>query len=98
MADRYDDAELLLVERLADCGVRSVRFVGGPGRVGVWLVTDSDVEAHALRARVGVGETVTEALRSAGFTTREAATSGVVVQSEETVARDYEGSWFYAMR
>jgi hypothetical protein len=24
--------------------------------------------------------------------------SGVTVQSEETVARDYEGSWFYALR
>ncbi|MCS5497420.1 hypothetical protein NY547_09245 [Cnuibacter physcomitrellae] len=98
MAEEHVAAERLLVELLADSAVRSVRFVTGPLPVAVWLVVEDDEEARALRTRSDVDEIVSRALREAGLASRDVEGFRVVVQSEETVVRDYEGSWFYAMR
>lgn len=98
MTDGHLAAERLLIELLVDSAVRSVRFVTGPLPVGVWLVVEFDDEARALRVRSDVDDIVSRALRSAGLASRDVDGFRVVVQSEETVARDYAGSWFYAMR
>jgi len=37
-------------------------------------------------------------LRAVGFSPIDLASSVVIVQSQQTVDRDYEGSWFYALR
>jgi hypothetical protein len=96
--EKFKGAERLLVEQLADSHVRSVRFYVGPLPIGVWLVTETDAEAKALRARVDTGEVVSRVLRRVDMPESDIEGFGLVVQSEETVARDYEGSWFYAMR
>lgn len=41
---------------------------------------------------------VAPVLRTAGFTESELGELVVVVQSQQTVDRDYAGSWFYALR
>ncbi|QJU55090.1 hypothetical protein SCB71_18750 [Herbiconiux sp. KACC 21604] len=98
MADAHDAAERLLVDLLADSAVRSVRFVTGPLPVAVWLVVENDAEAQELRSRSDIEDIVSRALRRAGLPSRDVEGFRVVVQSEETVTRDYEGSWFYALR
>ena len=63
----------------------------------VWLGTTTDVERDTLAgSRPGLLSEVRLIAERHGFIAQSV--SGVVVQSEETVARDYEGSWFYALR
>jgi hypothetical protein len=58
-----------------------------------WVVTDTDNERDALAGDSALRTTLNEAAARAGF-----APDGFTFQSQETVDRDYEGSWFYAMR
>lgn len=105
MADRRWDlllsARTGLIRRFAADGVYRVEYVAAfPGQdaVAVWLGTSSDAEAEQLRQRTDLVEPVTAALREAGFTAAELSELVVVAQSQETVDRDYAGSWFYALR
>ncbi len=90
-------AERLLVRALANAGVTSVRFIT-PRPTSVWLITQGDAEADPLGKRTDLRGIVFEALQSACLGSEAIEEFGIVVQSEQTVARDYEGSWFYAMR
>lgn len=81
--------------------------------LGVWLVVESDREKEALAmqsdealdrpasAERGVRDDVEDAVASILGRLADGVRLGkvsVVVQSEETVQRDFEGSWFYATR
>lgn len=68
-----------------------------PYRVSAWLGTETDVERDALRDGPFLAD-VREILESAGLPCGTARLERTVVQSQETVDRDYEGSWFYALR
>jgi hypothetical protein len=63
----------------------------------VWLGTTTDAERDAL---AGTEPTLLSKVRRTaerhGFAPEKVC--GISVESEETVARDYEGSWFYALR
>ncbi|SDZ32841.1 hypothetical protein [Herbiconiux ginsengi] len=95
-----ETAEPLLSAAFSARGVIEVRFVAAfpLSGLGVWLVTESDSTAQSLREVPELKANVISALRTAGFLRAELDELGVVVQSQETVERDYEGSWFYAMR
>lgn len=58
-----------------------------------WVVTDRDNERDALAGDSALRATLNEAAVRAGF-----APDSFTFQSQETVDRDYGGSWFYAMR
>ena len=63
----------------------------------VWLGTATDTERDALAdTEPQLLSDVRMIAERHGFPGEKV--SGVTVQSEETVARDYEGSWFYALR
>ena len=105
MADRrwelLERARPDLVRAFADDGVHRIEYVAAfpvQGAFAVWLGTGSDAEAARLRARTELLERVASALHQAGFTSSELAELAVVVQSQETVDRDYAGSWFFALR
>lgn len=57
-----------------------------------WVVTKTDAEKNRLSSDAGLNERLAAAVKT-GFPP-----DSFTYQSEETVARDYEGSWFYAMR
>ena len=104
MADRRWDlltgARPELVCAFADDGVRRVEFVAafaGQKAIAVWLGTTSDAEAELLRRSTGLLERVAPVLRTAGFTESELGELVVVVQSQQTVDRDYAGSWSHAL-
>lgn len=93
-----------LKARFADHGVVRVEYAGAliqpvdePRPVSVTLGTGTDAQRDKLAALPHLLEAVADVLRQAGMGDSERL-DGVSVQSEETVRRDYDGSWFYAMR
>ena len=61
----------------------------------MWLGTATDAERDGL-ASSDLLVALRDVVRGVGFD--PGLISGVTVQSEQTVARDYAGSWFYALR
>lgn len=89
-----------LLRAFCDAGVTRVQYVAAfPSLDGawVWLGTATDAERDALAGTQP--QTLAQVRLIAerhGFPPEQV--NGVTVQSEETVARDYGGSWFYALR
>ena len=89
-----------LLRRFKESGVLRVEYVSAfsfQDDAWVWLGTATDAERDALTGSeprlLAEARLIAE---SHGFPAQNV--SGVTVQSEETVARDFEGSWFYALR
>lgn len=92
--------EPALLHMFRSAGVKRIEYVTAfPSQddAWVWLGTATDEERDAL---AGTEPQLLSDVRMIaarhGFEGEKV--SGVTVQSEETVARDYEGSWFYALR
>ena len=89
-----------LLQAFREWGVAKIEFVAAfPSQddAWVWLGTATDVERDALAGSVPqVFSEVRLIAERHGFPAEKV--SGVTMQSEETVARDFEGSWFYALR
>ena len=94
-------AERGLLMRLEGCGVTRVTSVGAfpdvPG-AWIWLCTSTDAERDILIRDPSILPTGLSALQDAGFTESDLSRSGVVVQSQESVERDFGGNWFNAQR
>ena len=91
----------MLVQVLGSHGIVGAEYVVGfvhPYKIHVWLVTFTDAEKDALHGSSPFLNEVRQVLDEAGLPWSEAHLDGTVVQSQETVDRDYEGSWFYALR
>ena len=89
-----------VVGALGRYGVTGVEWVVGfvrPFHVSAWLVTSTDRERDALPPQP-FREEVFSMLLDAGPPSADLGEFDTVVQSQETVDRDYEGSWFYALR
>jgi hypothetical protein len=103
MADRRWDcviAQTKLGEAFAHEGVHRVGYVSAfPDRdqCAVWLGTNTDSEVSQLRVP-DLSVRVAAVLADAGFLGPDLAGLPVITQSEETVDRDYDGNWFYALR
>lgn len=100
---RWDALERMrpaLVRELSDSGVIRVDYVAAfpsSDEASVWLVTQTDVERDALLDQRFVLLTLVRRVADGcGFPLHQV--SGVDVQSEETVTRDFGGSWFHALR
>jgi hypothetical protein len=107
-SDRRDDprwsllvaAKALLSNRLSAQGVERIEFVAAFPRheFAVWLCTQCDRERDALGPPDPLLDAVRAIVVEAGFTPDQVTDLRMVAQSQETVDRDYEGSWFYALR
>ena len=64
----------------------------------IWLCTATDKQRDGLSRVNPHLEEVRSILLSAGFTPKQLTGLSTTAQSQETVERDYEGSWFYAVR
>lgn len=91
-----EDAILKIVrEKVPRATLRRVGpldFGNGPSW-SCWVVTLTDNERDALARDAALLERLNAEAAKAGL-----APDGFTMQSEETVARDFEGNWFYAMR
>ena len=88
-----------LLARYAASGVVRVELVvdfeeSERRRVWPWLATTTDEERDALMNEPVLAEEANALVARHGLKPG----GGVTVQSEETVARDFDGSWFNAMR
>jgi hypothetical protein len=92
------DLEPALLRAFSNAGVVRIEYVSAfpQDDAWVWLGTATDTERDALAASQHVLEQVQLIVERHGFTAEKV--SGVTVQSEETVNRDFNGSWFYALR
>jgi hypothetical protein len=96
-----DGARPGLLAMFREAGVERIEYVVGfvaPYQVSVWLGTESDAQRDALAERAGLDAAVAEVLRATGIESTDAVFDGVAVQSQESVDRAYQGSWFYALR
>lgn len=94
-------AEPRLLDRLKSHGVIRVEWVVGfvePYRVSAWLATATDAERDKLGRDQPFLTEVRDVVASEGLPSGRARVNATVAQSQETVDRDYEGSWFYALR
>ena len=91
---------MALLQAFRESGVTRIEYVTAfplGDDAWVWLGTATDAERDALAgAEPPVLSDVRLIAERHGFLA--AKVRGVTVQSEETVARDYQGSWFYALR
>jgi hypothetical protein len=98
--ERLEQGRSRLLNRLREVGVIRVEFVAGFPQLGlsaVWLCTATDQQRAALNANLPADE-VERALLEAGFPSADLHGLKIVSQSQETVDREHEGSWFYAIR
>jgi hypothetical protein len=89
-----------LLTAFGESGVTRIEYVSAlPSQsdAWLWLGTSTDAERDALAAsEPQVLAEVRLIAERHGFVPDKI--SGITVQSEETVNRDFQGSWFYALR
>lgn len=73
-------------------------FLALHGYPVIWLVTATDAEKAEVAKRGLLRAEVLAALREAGVQSDLVEQTHITVESQETVDRDYEGSWYYAMK
>jgi len=98
---RHAEAEILRVAGQKVPGVRLDRI--GPLDIGgarsgdpswsCWIITSTDAEKEMLANDAALLPLLLKVAAEIGF-----APDSITFQSQETVDRDFEGSWFYAMR
>ena len=95
-----DVAKPLLLNRLCEHGVEQIEYVGAfpDDAFSVWLCTQTDSERDVMGSPGPLLDAVRATLMEAGFTPDQVVGLRTVAQSQETVDRDHEGSWDYAMR
>ena len=86
-----------LLEALSDEGVERIELVvafSAPFTFWIWLGTTSDAQRDAVTG------TRTESVirRATEARCLDHLYEGFTAESQETVDRDYEGSWFYRLR
>lgn len=93
-------ARPLLLSSFASSGVTRIEFVAAfpmSKSLSVWLCTETDRERDAIDLTES-SKLVGAALAQVGLDQNDLDAVTVVAQSQETVDRDYDGSWFYALR
>ncbi|WP_143448218.1 hypothetical protein [Kineosporia sp. A_224] len=87
-----------IVRRLTDLGVVRAEYVSAfpEDDFAIWIATESDADLAALQQVDDLHDRVARVLRDIGFVDAELRGLLVCTQSQETVDRDYAGSWFYA--
>ena len=89
----------LILKRLRPAGVTSVYwFLGYYGEPVIWLATTTDAEKEALPPLSVLEEEVRASLAEAGVRRDLINDTGVTYESEETVDREWDGNWWFAMK
>lgn len=96
-----EDTRHGLLDAFGESGVDRIEYTAAFPHVDtfeVWLCTRSDEQRDALARSGAVAPKVHEVFERVGFTPAQLNGLSIQVQSQETVDRDYERSWFYATR
>ena len=90
-----------LLAAFSESGVNRIEYSAAfphVDTVELWLCTHSDEQRDKLARSSMVTPKVHEVFVGVGFTSAQIGGLSIQVQSQETVDRDYERSWFYATR
>jgi len=88
-----------IVSSLAAHGVRNVLwFLAYDGHPLIWLVTDTDEERGSVAEHGFFRAEVLSALTDSGLAPELVHHTGITVQSQESVDRDWDGNWRHAMQ
>lgn len=96
-----EKAEPAIISAFRGDGVDRVEAVAAfpeHSRFGILLGTRTDAEAEQLRRSPSAAARVRQLLAAAGFQDPEVGGLVVTIQSQESVDREYDGSWFNALR
>lgn len=98
--EMLESARSQLCDVLAPQGVTEVRYISWLPMAGVavWLCTSTDAQRDVLGSSDPAWEMVRTMLHACALRDRDLDRLTTNAPSQETVDRDYEGSWFYAMR
>lgn len=97
--DQHAQLEREIVQAFTERGVFRVEPViafSPPFDYWLWLGTTTDDERDRLRADASVGARLAEMTQTHG--PADGVFEGYTVESQETVDREFEGSWFYRLR
>jgi len=95
------EAKPALLRVGAERGVVRIEFVSAfpsSDRIVVWLGTETDRQRDSLGVDDPLLDEVRSVLVRTGFAPEQLNDLMTTAQSQETVDRDYAGSWFYALR
>jgi hypothetical protein len=89
----------IMLRRLRPWGITNAYwFLGYHGEPVVWLATTTDAEKEALPPLSKLEEEVRASLSEVGVGQDLIKRAGVTYESEETVAREWDGNWWFAMK
>lgn len=69
-----------------------------PKHLAIWVTTDSDSQRDTLIDDAGFQKAARDILRKNGYPEESIPLVVITFESEETVKRDYEGNWWYAVK
>jgi hypothetical protein len=69
-----------------------------PKHLAVWFSVDTDAEKQALIHDQSLDAELRQCLHQAGYPEQAIPEVGFAFESQETVDRDYSGSWWYAIK
>jgi hypothetical protein len=69
-----------------------------PRHLAIWIATQTDEERDQMRATSDLIPTFQRVLIAAGYPSAAVPEVAFEFESQETVDRDYEGNWWYAVK
>jgi hypothetical protein len=69
-----------------------------PRHLAIWITTPTDEERDLMRAMPELISEFRRSLSAAGYPPEAIAEVGFAFESQQTVDRDYDGSWWYAVK
>lgn len=98
---RLESAGPLLIQGLRNRHINRIEFVAAFPHFeafAVWLCTQTDADRDVIGTHDPLVDEVRSVLLEVGFRTDQLAGLRTTAQSQETIDRDFAGSWFYATR
>lgn len=69
-----------------------------PKHFAIWIATDKDQSRDRLNGDPAFKQQIRQILHEVGYPEAAIPEIGIAFESQETVDRDYEGSWWYAVK
>ncbi len=69
-----------------------------PRHLALWIITVTDAQRDVLQHDASLRRAIRTILKNNGYPADAIAQVAIVIQSEETVSRDFRGNWWYAIK
>lgn len=69
-----------------------------PRHLAIWITTDTDSQRNALNLDEAFKPAIRDILKKNGYPAEAIPHVAIVVESQETVSRDFLGNWWHAVK